>query len=54
MRKVSPEQTINAGEPLATLEAMKMLRQVNAPHGGVVKVFWPKTPNSPTGAIIAF
>ena len=35
--KVSPEQTINEGDPLATLEAMKMLREVNSPHGGVVK-----------------
>ena len=35
--KVSPEQTINKGDPLATLEAMKMLREVNSPHGGVVK-----------------
>ena len=35
--KVAPEQMINAGDPLATLEAMKMLREVNSPHGGVVK-----------------
>jgi pyruvate/oxaloacetate carboxyltransferase len=35
--KVSPEQMISAGDPLATLEAMKMLREVNSPHGGVVK-----------------
>ena len=35
--KVSPGQTISAGNPLATIEAMKMLREINSPHGGVVK-----------------
>ena len=35
--KVKPGQAINEGDPIATIEAMKMLRDVNAPHGGVVK-----------------
>jgi pyruvate/oxaloacetate carboxyltransferase len=30
-------QTINEGDLLATIEAMKMMRDVDAPHGGVVK-----------------
>jgi len=35
--KVALGQKINEGDPIATVEAMKMLRDVNAPHGGVVK-----------------
>ena len=35
--KVTPDQVINEGDPIATIEAMKMLREVMAPHGGVVK-----------------
>jgi len=34
---VEPGQSIGKGDQIATLEAMKMLRDVNAPHGGVVK-----------------
>jgi len=30
-------ETVNPGDVLATIEAMKMLREVGAPHGGVVK-----------------
>jgi biotin carboxyl carrier protein len=28
---------VNKGDVLATIEAMKMLREVGAPHGGVVE-----------------
>lgn len=35
--KVAPDQIVCEGEPIATIEAMKMLRDINAPHGGVVK-----------------
>lgn len=34
---VTPDQAINEGDPIATIEAMKMLREVEAPHSGVVK-----------------
>ncbi|MFH0728446.1 MAG: pyruvate carboxylase subunit B [Pseudomonadota bacterium] len=35
--KVSPDQVIDQGEQIATIEAMKMLRDVNSPHAGIVK-----------------
>lgn len=35
--KVKVDQRVNKGDVLATIEAMKMIREVNAPHGGVVK-----------------
>jgi biotin carboxyl carrier protein len=35
--KVTPDQVINQGEQIATIEAMKMLRDVNSPHAGIVK-----------------
>jgi biotin carboxyl carrier protein len=35
--KVAVDQTVHRGDLLATIEAMKMIREVNAPHGGVVK-----------------
>jgi len=35
--KVAPDQLINQGEHIATIEAMKMLRDVNSPHAGTVK-----------------
>ena len=35
--KVTPGQVVNEGDLLATIEAMKMLRDVNAPHSGIVK-----------------
>jgi biotin carboxyl carrier protein len=34
---ISVGQVIEPGDLLATIEAMKMMRDVEAPHGGVVK-----------------
>jgi biotin carboxyl carrier protein len=33
---------VNAGDLVAMIEAMKMRRQVNAPHSGVVKEVWAR------------
>jgi len=33
---------VNAGDLVAMIEAMKMRRQVNCPHGGVVKEMWAR------------
>jgi biotin carboxyl carrier protein len=30
-------QKVSKGDVLATVEAMKLIREVNSPHGGVVK-----------------
>ena len=35
--EVKVGDTVNAGDPVATIEAMKMIRILNAPHGGTVK-----------------
>jgi pyruvate/oxaloacetate carboxyltransferase len=35
--KVNVEDRVNQGDLLATIEAMKMMREVLSPHGGVVK-----------------
>ncbi len=35
--KVNVDDRVNAGDLLATIEAMKMMREVLSPHGGVVK-----------------
>jgi biotin carboxyl carrier protein len=34
--------TVNPGDLLAMIEAMKMRRHINAPHGGVVKEIWAR------------
>lgn len=34
--------TISAGDVVATIEAMKMRRQINSPHGGVVKEIYAR------------
>jgi biotin carboxyl carrier protein len=34
--------TVNPGDLLAMIEAMKMRRHINAPHGGVVKEVWAR------------
>ena len=40
--EVKKGDRINAGDLLAVIEAMKMRRHVNAPHGGVVKDIWAR------------
>ena len=34
--KVNVDQTVHQGDLLATIDAMKMIREVMAPHSGVV------------------
>jgi biotin carboxyl carrier protein len=38
--KVSVGQEVDKGDVLATIEAMKMIREVNAPHKGIIRKIW--------------